>query len=334
MVEPELFDRCHRLMGELGLTRPGASISVRPLTGGVSSDVLRVDTDHGRYCVKFALEQLRVSADWKAPVHRNAAEYRWLEFVAAFAPDNVPKLFGRSAALGGFAMELLDAPDLRNWKTDLLANRPREADVRGLARLIGMIHARSSAEEGLATKFANQEDFEALRIEPYLRSLIVVYPKLTEPIGRMAQDLALARTVLVHGDVSPKNILFVGARPVLLDAECATMGDPVFDVAFCLNHFLLKAIRAPARARALLDAVRHFLDEYGQALTWEDQSAFEVRLARLLPMLLLARIDGKSPVEYLDEVQRQAVRSLAVPLIAGPPETVGAILTAFEGDLH
>ena len=56
------------------------------------------------------------------------------------------------------------------------------------------------------------------------------------------------KRALVHGDVSPKNILGGPAGPVFLDAECAWWGDPAFDLAFCLNHLLLKCLWTP-RAR-------------------------------------------------------------------------------------
>ena len=68
--------------------------------------------------------------------------------------------------------------------------------------------------------------------------------------------------VLLHGDLSPKNILFRDAAPILLDAECATMGDASFDPAFCLNHLILKAIHLPASRERLLSEVGKFWQTY------------------------------------------------------------------------
>jgi hypothetical protein len=46
----------------------------------------------------------------------------------------------------------------------------------------------------------------------------------------------------------------------------------------------------------------------------------EARAARLLPGLLLARVDGKSPVEYLTgATQRDRVRTLAIPFLRAQP---------------
>ena len=56
------------------------------LTGGVSSDIWRIDLPSGPICVKRALAKLRVAADWHAPVERNVFEARWMRHAAGFAP--------------------------------------------------------------------------------------------------------------------------------------------------------------------------------------------------------------------------------------------------------
>ena len=110
----------------------------------------------------------------------------------------------------------------------------------------------------------------------------------------------------------PKNILLGPRGPVILDAECAWYGDPAFDAAFCLNHFLLKCVARPAVADGYLRCYAAFADAYLGGVSWEPRAAIEARAASLLPSLTLARIDGKSPVEYLtDERDRQRVRDAA-----------------------
>ena len=123
------------------------------------------------------------------------------------------------------------------------------------------------------------------------------------------------RYVLVHGDVSPKNILVGRSGPVFIDAECASFGDPAFDLAFCLNHFLLKAAYLDAGADAFLASFLALGDAYLGQVDWEPREAVEMRTATLLPCLTLARVDGKSPVEYLDEGRRATVRSAAIAMI-------------------
>ena len=51
--------------------------------GGVSSDIYRVDAGGQTLCVKRALPKLKVAADWRAPVERNAYEAAWLRLAAA-----------------------------------------------------------------------------------------------------------------------------------------------------------------------------------------------------------------------------------------------------------
>lgn len=327
----EFEHACIALVESLNLGSASDIRRIEPLTGGVSSEIALVELDSRTICVKFALEKLRVAAEWRAPVRRNAAEYRWLEFVSRFAPDNVPQLFGRSEELGGFAMGFLDGTDVRNWKTELLAGRVVEHEVRAVAALLVKIHSQSAGLDLDSMGFGNQGDFHSLRIEPYLESLIKIHPAFAIVIEDVAQQLAQARIALVHGDVSPKNILMARGKPVLLDAECATTGDPAFDVAFCLNHLLLKAVHSPSNGLSFLRAVETFFDEYRLGVDWEDHAPFESRVARMLPLLLLARVDGKSPVEYLDPAQLDSVRQAALSLIAASPVSVKAICTAAEG---
>ena len=104
---------------------------------------------------------------------------------------------------------------------------------------------------------------------------------------------------MIHGDVSPKNILVGPRGPVFLDAECACIGDPAFDLAFCLKHLLLKCLWVPAARVALLDSFHRMFEAYLSGVDWEAPAALEVRCAELLPALFLARVDGKSPVEYV-----------------------------------
>jgi aminoglycoside phosphotransferase (APT) family kinase protein len=139
---------------------------------------------------------------------------------------------------------------------------------------------------------------------------------------------------LVHGDVSPKNILIGAEGPVFLDAECAWWGDPAFDVAFCLNHMLLKCLWNPAATAAFLGSFDALAEAYLREVDWEPPEALEQRAAALLPGLLLARIDGKSPVEYVtDETQREQVRRVARALLRAPATRLSAVRRAWQEEL-
>ena len=234
-----LEDRCKNLVAELGIAHPGDVVRVEPLTGGVASDIAKVELRDRTICIKFALPKLKVKADWFAPVHRNAAEYAWLEVAAAVMPDSAIQLFGRSASQHGFAMEFLSGANVYLWKAALLAEKRGQGEAARVADMLGRIHAASAEPEFDTSPFQNRDDFFAIRIEPYLTYTAGVHPELAREINALANMLYESQWVLVHGDVSPKNILFRGAGPVLLDAECATMGDACFDPSFCLNHLVL-----------------------------------------------------------------------------------------------
>jgi hypothetical protein len=106
---------------------------------------------------------------------------------------------------------------------------------------------------------------------------------------------------------------------VFLDAECAWYGDPAFDLAFCLNHLMLKCLWTPSAAAAFLDGFEALSTAYLACVDWEDSSDLEARAARLLPGLFLARVDGKSPVEYLlADGEKESVRRIARQLLVAP----------------
>jgi 5-methylthioribose kinase len=306
--------------------------TVDPIPGGVSSDVFLVKLQGEAICVKFAVEQLRVEADWHASLQRSEAEYRWLMFVQERFPNSVPATFGYGAGSSGIAMEYLPAELYPNWKTELLGG----AIDRGFAKQVGErlagIHAASAAQPGLRERFANQADFEALRLEPYIRFTAARYPALAPRLNRLADDLAAARIALVHGDVSPKNILCGPKGPVFIDAECAVFGDPAFDAAFCLNHLLIKAIHMREHAAALQGAAQALWRGYSAGIDWEDPAEVEARLAGLLPALMLARVDGKSPLEYLSDAAAQKVRERALQLLSRPEDSAAPLADMLDPD--
>jgi 5-methylthioribose kinase len=303
----------------LGLVAADEHPTFTPLAGGVSSDILLVDAAAGRFCIKRALPRLKVAALWEAPVERNAAEAAWMRTVSQWLPASVPRLLGEDAALGLFAMEYLEPDAYPVWKAELRDGRI-DADFAGeVGRQLVLIHRRSAGVEALAATFANDRIFEPIRLEPYLRATGRRHPDLASRLEALADRTLANRRALVHGDVSPKNILCGPAGPVFLDAECAWYGDPAFDLAFCLNHLLLKAAWRPQwreRYRAAFDALAA---GYLGGVAWEPVADFERRCAELLPGLWLARIDGKSPVEYLtDEPDRERVRQAARRLLSEP----------------
>jgi aminoglycoside phosphotransferase (APT) family kinase protein len=323
-------DRIFALMHSLELAAQPDELTVTPLTGGVSSDIVLVETARGRYCAKFALPKLKVAADWQVPVSRNAAEYDWLRYAARIDPNSVPPLFGQNAELGGFVMAFLPSDSFPNWKARLMAGRVDVAFSMSVGQALGQIHAASAQDSSVATTFPHQANFHALRLEPYLLHTATRHPDLSSHLHDLAHRIDGARIALVHGDISPKNILCGPDGPVFLDAECAVHGDPAFDPAFCLNHLLIKASAAMANPADLADAARALWSAYKARINWEDPDTAEIRVAALLPALMLARVDGKSPVEYLDPIGQNRLRQLARSLLAARPDRIAPIIAAAQ----
>ncbi len=315
---------------ELHLVGLDEVVTVRPLVGGVSSDIVEIVTPTRGFCVKRALPRLKVAALWEAPVERNAAEAAWLRTVAAWLPDAVPAVLAEDSELGLFAMEFLPPDDYPVWKSELLDGKADQTFGAAVGMHLGTIHRRSADDPGLARRFAHDATFEAIRIEPYLRATGRAHPKARPWLAEVAARTMANKRVLVHGDVSPKNILHGPRGPVFLDAECAWFGDPAFDLAFCLNHLLLKGAYRPDSKQAFLGVFLALTQAYLAEVEWEPPAEVERRCAALLPILLLARVDGKSPVEYLDDARRASVREAALSLIQARPETLFAIVQAWS----
>ncbi len=313
------------LVLSLGLADPARIRGVRPLAGGVSSDIFEVDLGHRRVCAKFALERLRVGADWRAPVDRNRVEHDWLAMAASVLPDHVPRLLGRSEPLGGFVMEMIDGPGVTGWKAALMAGAGTSGEGAAVGAALARLHAATARPDFDVVPFRTAKLFEALRIEPFLTWTAQRVAEAAPALLALAEHHRSARLAVIHGDMSPKNILFRDDRPMFLDAECATVGDPAFDLAFCLTHLMLKTLHMPVRADAILGEAHGLHRAHAEGIDWEPAEALEARTAALLPALMLARVRGKSPVEYLPAVEQRLVVALVLPLLARPPSRLADI---------
>ena len=298
---------------DAGLVGEGG-IVFEPLTGGVSCDVWKVETPTGPIVVKRPLEQLRVAAEWHAPIERGQSEVRWLRRArgvdAHMAPEVLAELPGY-----GFAMRFL--PGSPVWKDELMAGRVDADFAAAVGQGIGAVHAATANNDADRDAFPNDAMFRALRVDPFLLFVADHDAELAPLLRALADDLSSRKIALVHGDVSPKNILVSSDGPVFLDAECAVYGDPAFDVAFCTTHLLLKAVwLGDAR---LNEAAAALVAAYRAAIDWEDADQLLLRAGQLTAALLLARVGGKSPAPYLTDPEHQRiVREQARALIRAP----------------
>jgi aminoglycoside phosphotransferase (APT) family kinase protein len=305
------------------------------LPGGVSSDIWLVHAGGRAFCVKRALPRLRVAADWQAPIERNSKEAAWIRSVADFIPQAVPALLAEDAEAGMFAIEFLPPRSFEGWKAQLQRGHVVPNTATEVGRRVGFIHSSFARSRAASAQFATDAIFHAIRLEPYLLATARAHPDRAAALESLAETTARTKLTVVHGDVSPKNILIGPDGPVFIDAECAWFGDPAFDLAFCLNHLLLKCLWVPMSAGPLLAAFDGLAEAYLGAVDWEPSDDVERRTARLLPGLFLARIDGKSPVEYVTREQdKDAVRRVARALLAQAPDRLASLRVAWANEIR
>jgi 5-methylthioribose kinase len=317
----------------MDLMRAGQPLTIAPLIGGVSCDVWQVRLGDGpEIAVKRALPKLRVTADWRAPAERAGTEVDWLNLVAGIDPRLVPEVLGEDRAHHMFAMEYLPPKTYPLWKNELAEGRADAGFAARIGETLAHIHAATANREDVMHDFAHDTQFHALRLEPYLLHSAKQNSDVAPRIRALANSVAEARIALMQGDISPKNILIGPDGPVFLDAETACYGDPVFDLAFCLNHLLLKTIWHPEFKTAYRESFAALSRTYLDNVTWEEPDNLEVRAAALLPALLLARVDGKSPVEYLTtDADKSAVREAAKAMLKKPLKTLEQVADYFAG---
>ena len=284
-----------------------SSVEIRTLGGGVSCEILLIDDGNNRFVLKRALAKLKVKDDCFADVKRNHIEQKYIRYVADFLPETVPAILYSDEDHHFFCMEMLEN-GLTNWKELLLNKQIVIGYAKTAGKIMGTIHNKSAGDPTVEKDFETLANFHELRIEPYLITTGKLHSDLKAYFYEEAKRLASVKKCLVHGDFSPKNILVGPDRFVLLDCEVAWYGDPIFDLAFFLNHFLLKALYAPEMVKEFIELAKVTLKSYKIHSGNIFDEKFGARLVHLLLLLMLARVDGKSPVEYLNPGQQQKVR--------------------------
>ncbi len=305
------------------------------LRGGVSNRTVRVTRPSGEaWVMKQALAKLRVAVDWFSSPERIGREAAGLHHLHALAPTGtIPALIFEDHNHHLLAMEAVAEPHV-NWKTLLLAGDVQQAHVEQFGRLLGTIHRASSGRNDLVEAFGDRSFFETLRVEPYYRYTAEQHPATRPFFDNLITETLSQRLAVVHGDYSPKNILVCNERLILLDHEVIHYGDPAFDLGFSLTHLLSKAHHVgnqdAAKRTEFLEAARLYWQSYLDALGDVDwREGLEVRAVRHTLACLLARVDGRSPLEYLSSAERDWQRELVLGLMANPLSTVAQLVARF-----
>lgn len=335
-------------LAQRGVITPAAAASATASTlgGGVSNVVVCVagaGVPGGALVVKQSLPQLRVAQEWLADRSRIYREWASIRYLADILPPGaVPQIVDWDDDNFIYVMTAAP-PDGVNWKEALLAGHIDAAVSGQVGRLLGKMHRATAITDGhipaALQPFADQRSFVQLRIDPYHRATAAAHPDLADAITAAADRMLGQPLVLVHGDYSPKNVIVAGAgraggddvddvsdaAVMLLDFEVVHLGNPVFDLAFMLNHLTLKALHRPELANQYNRAAASFWSEYAAAADTPAALASDLEqdTVRQLGVLLLARVDGKSPVEYITaDAAKANVRRLARAILSGELNTL------------
>ena len=283
-----------------GLVAAGEQFSVHYLPGGVSCETVRVRTGAKEFVIKQALPKLRVKEDWFSDIRRIFTEKDCLSVYYRLAPQSTPELYFCDEENYLFGMEA--APEQAEmWKKQLLRGTIDFRFGNNVASALATVHNATNKDAEVKERFKEVELFIQLRIDPYWNKIAERHPQLAKEIRAEIERNLSTKLALVHGDYSPKNILVTPERLYILDFECAHFGDPAYDVGFITNHLMLKAVKNKAWAQAYLNLMQAMVEEYFGIIDFTDRGALEANTVRTLAFLFLARVDGKSPAEYITE---------------------------------
>lgn len=311
-----------------GLTlRTDAAITT--LEGGVSASVFLVENGDSRWVVKQALPELKVASLWRSDPRRALTEARALRVAGSLIPGAVPGVVDADAEMCSITMMAAPAT-WENWRTVLLTGSNDDVDssfghsallvAERLGSSLGILHRKTWGDPEIQRSFSDDSTFEDLRVSPFYRSVSATHPQVSPAIEACITEVTTRQECLVHGDFSPKNIL-VGplAETWILDFEVARYGAAVFDLAFLGHHLALKALHNPQDTLVYHDIWRSFLGEY--RATNEQTGPLDL-LGWHTAALLLARIDGVSPVPYLGESARKTARDVALQTLSSGPRPI------------
>ena len=278
-------------------------IQYKKLTGGVSSEVYHVKTNKNNYCIKRSLKRLLVKKKWIANTNRIKFEYLWLKHCQNILKRNIPNTYEFNNKKKYIVMEYLKTSQYKTLKQLYFNKIININTIRSISKHLYKIHSNSSNYKTKKTFEGNYKNFYDLRLDPYFNEVGRVYPKYKGYIKKINENYIKHSNTLVHGDFSPKNILVGKNKIIYLDAECCNFGDPVFDLVFFTNHLLIKSIFFKDKSQEFIKLYISFYREYLSNLSTKHFNSYIDRIIKMTPIMLLSRVDGKSPVEYINKVK-------------------------------
>lgn len=287
------------------------------LAGGVSNQVLRVDTGTELIVLKQSRPQLRTRDAWFSDLERIYREQEVMEALVPALPGVVPRV--HFVDRPNFIYAMSHAPlEAQPWKSQLLAGAIDLTLGAEAGRVLALIHEASASDAGRFCSFADHHVYVQLRVEPFYVRIQERRPEVAAAVGAIIDEMLTRQEALCHGDYTPKNMLVAGGRFTLVDYETAHFGDPTMDLGLFLAHLTLKARRLPQCRSDHTALMRSFWQAYCSGVRFQPPDELERRGVQHLGVCLLARIDGTSPVDYLPETaQRDSIRCLGRAILNG-----------------
>ncbi|MBE2182615.1 MAG: phosphotransferase [Anaerolineae bacterium] len=326
----ESLTRYLQVRGDLA---PGQPLELfKILSGGVSNKTIWAKLDAQReWVIKQCLEKLRVQVDWFTSPERIHIEALALEYLPELTPEGtIPRLVFEDHPRYVIAMQAVPPPH-ENWKQMLLSGHLNLDHVRQFASILAGFHRGSSERlDFYQPLFGDRSFFETLRLEAYYGFAAQQTPEVHDFLTHLIDETCQQRLALTHGDYSPKNILIRHDRLIWLDHEVLHIGDPAFDIGFSTTHLLSKAHHLPELRDAFAGAAAFYWDEYRErcgsfALT----EAYEARAVRHTLGCLMARVAGRSLLEYFSDAERRRQKQVVIELMDSPPAAMNALINRF-----
>ncbi|MEM6431115.1 MAG: phosphotransferase, partial [Deinococcota bacterium] len=188
--------------------------------------------------------------------------------------------------------------------------------------------------QNIQEDFSDRTYFENLRLEPYYLYTAERVPEARPFLHEIVEHTRQRLFTLVHGDYSPKNVLVYDQTLILLDHEVIHIGDPAFDLGFSMTHLLSKAHHVKTKRQAFVEASQLYWQHYLQVLGDVDfVNNLERYAVRHTLACLLARVAGRSPLEYLSPTEQAAQWNAVIDLMQAPPATVDELITSFTSKI-
>jgi len=315
MIDISNYETLENYLLQRGVINKEDGYSIKYLNGGVSCTVSFVYAGEKPLIIKQGLSQLKVKETWLCDPNRMNIEQESNRIYHKLVPDCAPEVYfydGENYIYGRQAVP----ESCRMWKADLLDGLLDYKAAAKCIRALVTVHNHCARDGKVAKDFENKNIFYDLRVSPYIEFILKKHLQLEAFARPIIRSLMDSKITLVHGDFSPKNIMIDGREVSILDYEVAHYGHPSFDLAFFSNHFILKSVKNKQWAESYLNMLEYMLGIYFGEMNYMDADELDASFTKLLSLLMIARVDGKSPAEYItEESDKQLIRDCAFSMI-------------------